>query len=254
MELTRLQKREIHDKGFVRVPGVVPTLMVNAARRAINHSIGQGMDKADMTRYRSQSFCPELQRAPVIADLLNRTPAWALAESAVGLGNLGPCGGGQIALRFPSDQEPSGSIGCHLDGMYSPNNGVREGAIDNFTMLLGVMLSDVPDPYAGNFTAWPGTHRLYETYFREHGPQSLLQGMPSVDLPVPEQVMGRAGDVVLCHYQIAHGVAPNASPNVRYMIFFRLQHVEHESRNWECMTDVWREWDGIRSLVAAGGG
>lgn len=254
MELTRPQNQQILEKGYVRVPGVVPPLMVDAALRAINHSVGQGMDPAQMGKLRSQSYCPELQGADVITDLLLRTPAWALAESAVGAGNLKPCRGGQIALRFPSLQEPSGRIGCHLDGMYSPNNGVLEGTIGNFTMLLGVMLSDVPGPFAGNFTAWPGTHRLYEAYFREHGPQSLLNGMPPVDLPAPEQITGRAGDIVLCHYQIAHGVAPNASPHVRYMIFFRLNHVDHEALKWDCMTDIWREWDGLRGLHGETGG
>lgn len=249
-ELTRQQKREISEKGYVRVPGVVPPLMANAALRSINHSVGQGMDRADITKFRAQSYCPELQGDPVITDLLYKTPAWGLAESVVGAGNLSPCRGGQIALRFPRVEEPPTRIGCHLDGMYSPTNGVQEGTIANFTLLLGVMLSDVSGPYAGNFTAWPGTHRLYENYFREHGPQSLLQGMPPLELPAPEQIVGRAGDIVLCHYQIAHGVAPNVSPHVRYMIFFRLHHVEHEALKWECMTDIWREWDGMREIVS----
>lgn len=249
MELTRRQKQEILENGFVRVPGVIPPVMVDAALRAINHSVGQGMDVADMTKFRAQSFCPELQGAPAITDLLFRTPAWALAESAIGAEKIRPCRGGQIALRFPSAQEPSGKIGCHLDGMYSPTNGVPEGTIGNFTMLLGVMLSDVVGPFAGNFTAWPGTHHLYERYFQEHGPESLLRGMPPVDLPAPEQIVGRAGDVVLCHYQVAHGVAPNASPHVRYVIFFRLHHVEHDALKWECMTDIWREWEGMGDLA-----
>lgn len=251
MELTRIQKQEIWEKGYVRIPGVVPRLMVDAALRAINRSVGQGMNVADMTKFRAQSYCPELQGAPVIKGLLQATPAWSLAESVIGAGQIRPGGGGQIALRFPSTNEPGGKIGCHLDGMHSPTNGVPAGTISNFTMLLGVMLSDVPGPYAGNFTAWPGTHRLFETYFREHGPQSLLQGMPQVEMPAPEQICGQAGDVVLCHYQVAHGVAPNASPNVRYMIFFRLTHVDHEAQKWESMTDIWREWAGMEEITAS---
>ncbi len=74
--------------------------------------------------------------------------------------------------------------------MYSPTNGVKEGTIGNFTALVGVFLSDLPEPFAGNFTVWPGSHRLYETYFREQGPQALLKGMPKVDLPEPEQFTG----------------------------------------------------------------
>ena len=74
--------------------------------------------------------------------------------------------------------------------MHSPNNGVPKGVIRNFTILVGVYLSHVPHPYAGNFTVWPGTHHVYEKYFQEHGPESLLEGMPPVELPEPHQITG----------------------------------------------------------------
>lgn len=249
MQLSHAQKHEILEKGYVKVPGVVPRVMVDAALRAINHSVGQGMNVEDMTRFRSRSYCPELQSNPVIVDLVNKTPAFELAESVIGQGMLKPVGGGQIALRFPGMQDPPGRPGGHLDGMYSPHNGVPKGTIQNFTMLLGVMLSDLPNPYSGNLSVWPGTHHIYEKYFQEHGPEALLNGMPPVDLPEPEQMLGNAGDVILCHYQIAHGVAPNVSPHTRYAIYFRLRHVEHDSQRFECMTNIWLEWPGIREIM-----
>ena len=173
MELTYAQKQEIFKNGFVKVPGVVPQVMVDEALRAINSSVGQGMNMDDMTTFRSRSYCPELQGTSVITNLLNQTPAWALAESAIGDGRINRATGGQIALRFPSTQDPPPKPGGHLDGMHSPNNGVPKGVIRNFTMLVGVYLSHVPHPYSGNFTVWPGTHHVYEKYFQEHGPESL---------------------------------------------------------------------------------
>jgi hypothetical protein len=247
MELNSQQKQELWDKGYVSVPGVVPPVMIAEALRAINHSVGQGMNVADMTKFRVQSYCPEIQGTPPIKNLLTKTPAWDLAESVLGVGKIKPPGGGQIALRFPSLGEPAPAR-PHLDGMYSPTNGVPEGTIGNFTMLLGIFLSDVPHAGMGNLHVWPGTHRLYEQYFRDHGPQSLLQGLPPVAMPEPEAMTGRAGDAVLVHYQTAHGVGPNISPYVRYTIFFRLHHVDHETLHWECMTDIWREWEGMQGL------
>ncbi|MCC2687065.1 MAG: Protein involved in biosynthesis of mitomycin antibiotics/polyketide fumonisin, partial [Paenibacillaceae bacterium] len=109
-------------------------------------------------------------------------------------------------------------------------------------------LSDLPNVNAGNFSVWPGSHHLYERYFRELGPESLLSGMPPVDLPEPRQIIGQAGDAVFCHYQLAHGIAPNVSPNVRYAVFFRLRHVDHAT-DWKApMTDLWLHWPGIREL------
>ncbi|HET6384182.1 MAG TPA: hypothetical protein VFJ58_12385 [Armatimonadota bacterium] len=249
MQLNHAQKSELFDRGYVKIPGVIPRVMVDEAVKAINHSIGNGIDPEQLSRFRAQSYCPELSREPVISDLFNGTPARLLAESAIG--EIRPVGGGQIALRFPVAADPAPKARPHLDGMHSPTNGVPEGVIHNFTALMGVLLSDLPGPNAGNFTVWPGTHRIYEAYFKEHTPQSLLNGMPPVSLPEPEQITGQAGDVVLVHYQIGHGVTPNVSPHTRYAIFFRLKHVDHDDRKWESMTNIWLNWDGMQDIRKA---
>ncbi len=250
MQLTDDQRRSLYTDGYVRLPGAVPREKVHAALRAINASLGsEGMDPAKLVTYRAQSYCPELQQSPYITGLLTDTPVWSAAESVIGEGRIRPVRGGQIALRFPTMDEPPREPQPHLDGMYTPTNGVPEGTIANFTALIGVLLSDLTGPYAGNFTVWPGTHHIYERYFREHGPQSLLNGMPPVELPEPVQVTGQAGDVFLVHYQLAHGIAGNSSPHIRYAIFFRLLHVDHDQLHWECMTDIWREWAGMRDLT-----
>ncbi|MBI2303088.1 MAG: phytanoyl-CoA dioxygenase family protein, partial [Armatimonadetes bacterium] len=246
MELSRTEREALLRDGYVIVPGVVPRRMVDAALRAINHSLGEGMNEADVTRFRAQSYCPELQRTPTFTDLINRTPVFELAESVIGAGNVVPPGGAQIALRFPRPGDPPATISGHLDGMHTPTNGVPKGEIHNFTMLAVVLLSDLTGPWQGNFSVWPGTHHKYEAWFREHGPESLLDGMPQVDLPEPVQITGRPGDVVLTHYQICHTAAPNHSPHIRYASIYRLNAVNHEERKREAMTDIWMEWPGIR--------
>ncbi|MEM7128510.1 MAG: hypothetical protein AAF702_19410 [Chloroflexota bacterium] len=207
MQLTYNQKQSILTQGYVHIPGVVPQVMIDKALHAINHSIGEGMDAADMRTMRSRSYCTELQKDPVILDLLYKTPAWTLAESAIGQDKIKPTSSGQIALRFPSLVDPPPEPHPHLDGMHSPHNGVPKGEIRNFTMLVGIALSNVSAPYSGNFTVWPRTHTLFQDYFREHGPESLLKGMPDVELPEPHQLLAKAGDVMLVHYEVAHSAA-----------------------------------------------
>ncbi len=234
------------EQGVLKLPGIVPPELVARARRAINAHIGEnGIDPAQLNRYRAQSYCEGLGGTECITDLYNATPIKAVAESLIGEGKVRPVKGGQIALRFPSMDETPRLPRPHLDGMYSPTNGVKEGTIANFTALVGVFLSDVPEPWMGNFTYWPGTHTLYEAYFRENGPQSLLNGLPPIDLPEPVQFTGKAGDAALVHYQMGHGISGNISPNIRYAIFFRLSHVDHDKYHWECMTDIWKEWAGV---------
>ena len=254
MQLNYAQKLEFYEKGYLRIPGAVPAVMVDAAVKAINHSFGNGIDPAKMITFQSQSFCPELRQAPEITDLYNRTPAIALAESMIGVGKINPVERGQIAVRFPLLDDPAPPLHPHLDGRYSPHNGVPAGELRRFTMLVGIALNDVPTDFAGNLGVWPGTHHLYERYFRDHGHEILMrdgaEGMPPIAMPQPEMVTARAGDVILVHYQIAHCASPNVSPHPRYAIYFRLQHVEYKAQLFEALTDIWLEWDGMREIVA----
>ncbi|MDX1932740.1 MAG: hypothetical protein SFU56_09065, partial [Capsulimonadales bacterium] len=165
--LTQEQRDEFWERGVVKLPGIVPEKLVARARRAINAYIGEnGMDPALLTKYRAQSYCDGLGGTEPITDLYNASGIRTVAESMIGEGKIRPVTWGQIALRFPSTDETPRPPRPHLDGMYSPTNGVKEGTIANFTALVGVLLSDVPEPWMGNFTYWPGTHRLYEAYFR----------------------------------------------------------------------------------------
>jgi|GEM_PF-4442183 len=93
MELTLEQMQHLFEQGYVLIPGVIPRERVNAALRAINHSLGEGIDPARLTTFRAQSYAPELQRDPVITDLYNATPVKELAESLIGEGMVRPIGG-----------------------------------------------------------------------------------------------------------------------------------------------------------------
>ncbi|MDF2958691.1 MAG: Protein involved in biosynthesis of mitomycin antibiotics/polyketide fumonisin [Paenibacillus sp.] len=247
MQLTYAQKSHFLKNGYVHIPGVVPQVMVDRAMKEINYSVGQGMNVDEMPIFRAQSFCPEIKNTLVIMGLLNQTPALELAESIIGGGKLRPVSTGQVALRFPEVQDPPRPASPHLDGMPGKNNGVKQGKIASFTALVGVLLNDLPNPGAGNFTVWPGSHHIYEAYFQQNGPESLLGGMPPVDLPEPVQITGKAGDVVLAHYLLGHGVTTNVSPNIRYACFFRLYHIDHE---WDrVMKDKWLYYPGIREIM-----
>jgi hypothetical protein len=244
MQLTKKQKEEIFKNGYVKLPGLASQKQINVALRAINHSLGKGMNKDDVESFRATSYCPELLGKKVITDLLYETGLFNAAESATETGKLDLIGGGQIALRFPAMTYP-GEPHPHLDGMYRPKNRVRKRKISSFTALAGVFLSNTPNEYWGNFTVWPGTHRLFAEYFAKHGSKSLLRGMPKVEMPSSVQILGNAGDAVLCHYQLAHTAVLNVSPYVRYAVFFRLRHVDHAEHGEKVFTDIWLEWPEI---------
>lgn len=247
MNPTQEQLTQLSQDGYTILPQAVPRALVDDALRAINHCMGQGMEPSRISEFASRSYCPELKGEPVISDLFNASQLRPFCENLVGEGNLKSVNHGQIALRFPRRIEPPfPAPQPHLDGIHSPNNGVPEGEIHNFTMLCGVLLSDLPIENAGNFSVWPGSHRGFEAHFREHGYEALKDGTPKIEMPAPRQIIARAGDAVVCHYQLAHGIAPNVSPNIRYAIFFRLKHRDHDAHRFETLTDLWLDWPGIR--------
>ena len=256
MQLTPEQIREFYDRGYVKIPGAISKAMVDTARQAVNHSIGTlGPNGEDMSKHRAAQFCRDLNGAPVIMDLFNASPVISLAESLMGEGNLQkPIRGAQVAPRFPTvigevPPEPRG----HLDGMGTGTNGMPKGVYRRgFTAFAVIYLADVPEPYSGNFTVWPQSHRFFENYFKREGLETLSNGTPRIDLPEgPDMVTGNAGDLIIAHHQMIHTGGPNASPNIRYAAIARLRHIDCEKNGNEGFQDIWREFPCVREAVAA---
>jgi hypothetical protein len=236
------QRQRLARDGYLQVRGLVPQVRIDAALKSINRSLGeQGIPPDQLRELRARSFCPELMCAPELTALYAETPARALAEAAIG--RVQVPGTAQIALRFPQTQ--GGVATPHIDGMYTPDNGVPAGTLQHFTALLGIFLSDVTAPDAGNLTVWPGSHRVMEAHFRQHGTSAVVDGFPALAMGEPRPLQGRAGDVVLAHYALAHGVTPNVGPHVRYAVFFRLFHADHEKAGTRPLTELWSLWEGM---------
>jgi hypothetical protein len=247
MELTPEQKARLARDGFVRARGVIPAEKIEAALRAVNAWMGEGMPPDQMEIYESQSFCPDRRSDRAFLDLLEGTPAIELAESALGRGAIARGHRAQIALRFPLPEgTPQRQPQPHLDGIATSTNGVAAGRVHNFAALLALYLEDVEREWAGNFTVWPGSHLAHAAWFREHGPEALLSGMPPIDRGPPLQLTAQAGDIILCHYLLGHAACENHSSRIRYAIFFRLQHRDHAALELRPMSDPWLGWEGMQ--------
>ena len=253
--LTAEDKRALEETGYLLVPGLISPERVRAALSAINASLGErGLPPEGLPRLRAHTFCPELVADPTILGLYGATPLAALAEQALGSGQVRAPGDAQIALRFPTPGAARSDGRPHIDGLPRPHNGVPAGTIYHFTALAAVFLSDADAPFAGNFTVWPGSHRALAAHFAAAGAAAALAqpdaAFPPLSLAVPlppaRQLTVRAGDALLAHYLLVHGAAPNLSPHIRYAVFFRLFHQSHDATSTEGLTDLWREWEGLR--------
>lgn len=251
--LNNAQKRAFVEEGYLLLPGVVPKILIDAALRAVNHSIGHvGLGGEDVSRNRSAFFCAELLESPLILDLFNKTPVIQIAESLMGEGNVQPITRAKPYPRFPlapgvEAPEPHG----HLDGIGNGSNGTAKGDYKRgFTAFAVIYLADVSAAYSGNFTVWPRSHRFFASYFQQNGHQILANGVPQLEMPEgPRMITAEAGDLILAHHQIFHGACANASANVRHAVIARLQHKDVAEVGYEAYTNIWREWPGVADYI-----
>ncbi len=239
--------------GYLHVPQAVPLDLCRRAMRAINHSIGQGIDLSRVAEYRAKSYCEELREQPVITDLAAASAIPSVCEQLMGEGSVAGVGSGQIALRFPSPPGTEAKApGGHIDGLGTGVNGIPKGEFRRFFSLLVVMLlDDVTEVNSGNFTVWPGTHHGMEAHLKRVGTQVLAEGTPHLeDAGEPVMTTGRQGDVTLAHYLTLHGVGPHVGPRIRYAVIFRVRHVDAQRNNVAGFTDKWLEFAPLRALDA----
>jgi hypothetical protein len=112
----------------------------------------------------------------------------------------------------------------------------------------------------GNFTVWPGTPNLFADYYNERTDEQLQQeaearvlktGIPPIELPEPVQITASAGDLILVHYGVAHAVAPNVSPYVRYALFYRFGWNVNRNSPYEVMRQPWPALEYLKSCGAS---
>jgi hypothetical protein len=237
------------ENGYACFPRLVDTETIRAARIRIDRDLAANYDPARKTEYDNQSFCPDIRNASEITALFKHPHVQRQLDELIALDRTG-FDPGQIAIRKAHNADRAYEPVPHIDGIPTPHNGVQGDELSPFTMLAGVFLSEVAADFAGNFTVWPGSHLRLEQYFRERGRKSLREGMPQIPLGSSVQLRGSPGDVVFCHYQLAHAAAVNISGNDRYAVFFRLWLQEiHPGHNpgyreirWQHLTHIWTGW------------
>jgi hypothetical protein len=243
--LDREQVRAFAERGFVVVPQVVPQELLATASRTIDELLGREPPPREV---RGPHFhFLQAATAPALLALLTQSPAFALAESLTRPGTLEVPQQMQVALNYPPFAHRPG--GHHLDGASPPEPDGRPGT---FTLLAGVLLTDQSSDDMGNLWVWPGTHLSHQGFFREHGPDALVAcgGYPPIPLPIPEQVRGRAGDLLLAHYLLGHNIGGNTSDTVRRAVYFRVKRVGHAARWRQFLQDAWSDYDAVRDLLA----
>jgi tetratricopeptide (TPR) repeat protein len=259
-DLSESEKEHFFVNGYIIKRNVIPKEKVDAALRLINKELGQGLEKEEMKKAQNGTFCPRIVNSPEIRNLFSGTDVSTLVGKLLGK-NCPPVWAGQVALRFPGtlcvpntfSPVPFWNKIFHIDGFHSKDNGIQKGQIKNFTCLVGIYLTDVSQEFSGNLVVYPRSHHVLEKYFRENGfeiaRENGLEKLPYLPISSPVQILAKAGDIVLAHYQLAHSIAPNTSPHVRYAVYFRVNMQAEGQHHPEPMLNIWTDYFGLKDTV-----
>jgi hypothetical protein len=143
------------------------------------------------------------------------------------------------------------------------------GTIHNFNMLIGCLLSDVPEPMSGELCCFPGSHTKLASFFKEQGNLDAVRTKGNKALPTGKKTdalfdrpifhgTGKAGDLFIANYLTAHFIAPNTAPDIRYAVYFRVSgprfHAGKKKNGTriDSLLDPWCDWEGMDNSKSIG--
>jgi len=242
--LSDTQINEFAERGYIVVPRVVPGDILDKAAQRIDDVTAADPPAED--KRGSHFYFLETRDEPALIAPLTSSPAFGMAEELAGRGTLEVPWQVQVALNIPPYSHRPGLP--HIDAR---NSEPAEGPVTGtFTMLAGILMTDQLTGNSGNLWVWPGTHLTHAAYFRQHGPQ-MFCAYPPIDLPAPEQLTGRAGDLLLAHYLLGHNIGGNyESEQTRRALYFRISNIDHAAHQDQFLQDAWLDYEPVRSRQA----
>ena len=134
----------------------------------------------------------------------------------------------------------------HVDGM-------NRYAVGRFSLLLGIVITDCSLSGSGGLVVWPGSHQEVATYFRRRCPssssseeeediQQTFCDQPPILQSTPVEILASPGDLIVCHYSLAHSKSLNSNRNAPYhrqIIYFRLRHVVNDPHPLSNLYNGW---------------
>jgi hypothetical protein len=246
VELSLEEKnRFVRDGALIRKSFVSPAL-VQAALRAVKEWYDRSLDPSEIDNYSQKTFAPNLGDHRDLLNVYYHSGLTDLAAAFVSPEGIRSVSAAQIQIRVPDELRVSQSEkSMHVDGVACPH--LEPTELRTFTLLAGVLLTEVNDVSEGALRYLPGAHIDMARWFREDWKLGArLQVPPAIGERPGIPFLGRPGDVILLHHLTPHAVGANRTTKPRIMVYFRVKHERHDERMLESLYDPWLEFPALR--------
>jgi ectoine hydroxylase-related dioxygenase (phytanoyl-CoA dioxygenase family) len=248
MPLTHDELTTFTTDGMIIRRGFVPSDLIERASTLIDHWYRDAMDQTQLVTYTQRTFAPELGGHPELLALLTDSGVGSLVEGL--LGEHAPVTTTQIQIRVPEAHlsQPQPAKDMHVDGVACPHLDPAE--LRTFSLLVGVVLSDVSDPEGGALRYVPGGHLQMADWFRTEWSLGITEQVPPhLDAEQGMPFLGKPGDVLLMHHMVPHAVGRNRTTTPRVMAYFRVSHRDHASRRLDALRNPWLDYPGLAAAT-----
>ncbi|MEV3857669.1 phytanoyl-CoA dioxygenase family protein [Streptomyces sp. NPDC050095] len=250
MHLTAEEKAAFKQDGVLIRRGLATPDQTKRAIALIDEAYRKDMTADDIPAYSQRTFAPHLGDSAELLALYTKTGAADLATDL--LGATTPVSTTQTQIRVPEAEFPGvqQEKAMHVDGVSCPHLDPKE--LRTFSLLVGVVLSDISDPQCGALHYLPGGHLTMARWFNQKWSLGLTdQVPPEIDRERGVPFLGRPGDVLLMHHLVPHTVAQNLMPFPRVMAYFRISHPDHASRRLEALRNPWLDYPPLAEIPSA---
>lgn len=249
MCITAEEKMTFKRDGVLIRRGLAEPDQVKRAVSLIDASYRKEMTSDDIPAYSRRTFAPELGDRAELLSLYTDTGAAGLVGDL--LGDADPVTTAQVQIRVPEGEFPGvqPEKAMHVDGVSCPHLDPRE--LRTFSLLVGVVLSDISDPRCGALHYLPGGHITMARWFADEWSLGMTEQVPpEIGRERGTPFLGTPGDVLLMHHLVPHTVAQNLMPFPRVMAYFRVSHPAHAGRRLEALRDPWIDYPPLVDVSA----
>lgn len=244
-KLSQLDYTFLMDNGFFQVSNIIPDEKIEIADKMIEvNNVPTSREDAGLWIKEKSSY----QKKKEVLDLHNEYVKPFVETSLFGEGKTKKVKSCQIAYRFPGEGAEENNQ-YHIDN-FTDKDLNRHRIPPEFSVIVGVCLSDTTDDNQGNFTVFPWSQYTIAEYCKEKGYEYLADNglnemTNTLKFDNEFQIKAKKGDIIIASRYLGHYIcAPNKSENIRKIIWYRV--ILEEEFNEVNFGDVWYGFDVLK--------